>query len=188
VNWLDILLALIIAWSLVMGMVKGITKAGIGFAAMVTGLVLGLWFYGIAGGWLSPYIGSREWRNLAGFFLIFGSVLLLGTLLGWVLSKLFKWARLSWLDRLLGGGFGLIRGILVSTVIILAIMAFAPNAPPRPVVGSTLAPYVVEGARVIAAAAPYELKSGFQRSYKKVQEIWAEGLKRRARKLPSHEI
>ena len=37
--------------------------------------------------------------------------LIVGAIVGRILAKFFKWAGLSWLDRLLGGAFGVVRGL-----------------------------------------------------------------------------
>ena len=178
-NGLDILLAAILATSVVAGFVKGFARSAVGLFAVLLGLMGGMWFYGPAGAVLLDFVSSRQLANIIGFFLIFFGVLLLGALASTLLAWLLKWAHLSWLDRLAGGGFGLLRGALIGAVIVLAVMAFSYKPPPRSVVGSRLAPYVVGTADMLAAAAPYELKEGFRRSYELVEKFWAEEVKRR---------
>lgn len=185
-NWLDIVLLLIAGLSIVAGFVKGITKVGIGFAAIVLGILCGLWFYGTAGALLAPYIDSRETRNLIGFCLIFFGIVLLGSLVGWLLGKLLKLVHLSLLDRLLGGAFGFVRGVLLGTVLITVMMAFTPKPPPAAVVRSRVAPYVMGAARVLASAAPHDLKKTFQQSYDRTHQIW-EGLLKKGAKQPEGE-
>ena len=71
--------------------------------------------------------------------------------------------------------FGLVRGALIGVALITGIMAFSPgDQPPMEVVQSRLAPYVLAGARVVAAIAPHELKEGFRKSYARVQSEWAQ--------------
>ncbi len=57
---------------------------------MVLGFVLGLWFYGWAGGFLAPYLSSRQAANFAGFILVFIGVLLAGALVSFVVGKFLK--------------------------------------------------------------------------------------------------
>ncbi len=104
--------------------------------------------------------------------------MILGGLLGRLLAMLFKWVGLSWLDRLLGGVFGLVRGALVAAVVVMALLAFAPAPPPRSVVGSRIAPYAMDAARVMAALAPRELRDGVRQGYEKVKQIWSDTLKK----------
>ena len=62
---------------------------------------------------------TRNMRALAGFLGVFVAVLLAMSVLAIVASKLVKSAGLGLEDRLLGGVFGLARGLLVVTVIVL---------------------------------------------------------------------
>jgi membrane protein required for colicin V production len=89
------------------------------------------------------------------------------------------------MDRLLGAGFGLVRGLLICIAVVLALLAFTPGkSTPNAVVHSKVAPYVIDAARVFAAAAPHELKDGFRKSYEQVKTIWGNALKKGIRELP----
>jgi hypothetical protein len=59
------------------------------------------------------------------------------------------------------------------------LMAFALKTPPRSVTRSFLAPWVVHGARAIAAAAPRDAKQAFERSYERLKKAWVEHLPER---------
>ncbi len=177
-NWLDIVLAIILAASVAAGFAKGLARTVVGFAACLIGLLGGLWFYGTAGSFLIPYVSSRGIANGIGFFLVFLGTMIVGGLLGRLLAMLFKWVGLSWLDRLLGGVFGLVRGALVAAVVVMTLLAFTPTPPPGSVVGSRIAPYVMDAARVMAALAPRELRDGVRQGYEKVKQVWSDTLKK----------
>jgi membrane protein required for colicin V production len=187
VNWLDILLLVILGVSFVAGMMKGLARAVIGLAAVIVGLLFGFWFYRQAGSYV-PFVESQRLANILGFFAIFIAILLLGGLLAKLLEKVFKAAHLSWLNRLLGGAFGLLRGLAASAVLIVVIMAFSVKSPPPSVANSHVAPYVIHGARAVAAATPYEVREGFRKSYGKLREAWTGAMKRNARRLPADKL
>jgi membrane protein required for colicin V production len=111
--------------------------------------------------------------NLIGFFAIFVGILVLGAIVGRILAKFFKWVGLSWLDRLLGGAFGLVRGAFMSVALVTVLMAFAPSPPPRSVMESKLMPYMASVSDVLAALTPREIKDGFRDTREKVQKVWA---------------
>jgi membrane protein required for colicin V production len=134
VNWLDIVLILVFGLSIAGGVVKGFAKVGIGFLATILALLCGLWFYGAAGSFLLPYVSHKGIANFAGFLMVFLVVVLLGALTGKLLALLFKWTGLTWLDRLLGGAFGILRGLVFAIALVVALLAFSPNRPPRSVV------------------------------------------------------
>lgn len=171
-NWLDIVLGLILLLSVIDGLKKGLASTGIGLASTVLGLVAGLWFYRALGAFLEPHVNSRMVANILGFFALFAAVIVAGAILAALINKLIKRVHLSWLNRLLGGAFGVVRGVLVAAVIVLVLMAFSPKLPPQTVAKSQLAPYVMGTARVIASAAPYEIRQGFKYSVEKLLVIW----------------
>jgi membrane protein required for colicin V production len=111
---------------------------------------------------------------------------------GWLLSRFMRNVGLSWMDRLLGAGFGVLRGLLFATALVMILMAFTPGpvtgAPPRSVVSSRFAPYVLEAARVVVAMAPHEVKTGFRDSYDRVKEMWQNAIRKGVRDLPAQEL
>jgi membrane protein required for colicin V production len=174
VNWLDILLAVILILTLVDGLKNGLARTGVGFAAVVAGLLCGLWFYRPVARSVWSFISSRSLADLAGFLTIFVGMIVFGGLLGALIAKLLKTIHLSWLDRLLGGAFGVLRGVLVCAVFVLILTAFSEKALPGSVANSRLAPYVMSTARVMVYAAPREFQEGFLRSYEKLREFWSD--------------
>jgi membrane protein required for colicin V production len=178
-NWLDLILLVAVAVSVVSSFRKGLTREIIGLVAAIAALVLGIWLYAPAGAFLIPYVSSRWVANLAGFAIVFAAVMMLGGVVSFAAGKLLKLTGLSVFDHLLGAAFGVVRGMLLSTALVMAIMAFSPGTePPRSVVDSRLAPYVVDTARVFASMAPRELKDGFRRTYAQVKEAWAGAMKK----------
>ena len=173
-NWIDILLILVIGFSVVSGFLAGFARVGVGFIATLVGIVLGLWFYGVAAALFIDYVSSRAIANLIGFFVIFIGVMIVGAIAGRILARLFKWIGLSWLDRLLGGVFGLLRGVVVAVAMVTVLLAFAPVPAPRSVVDSKLMPYVIDASNVLAAITPHEVKEAFRETKEKVKDAWSE--------------
>lgn len=173
-NWLDVVLGLILVASVVTAFRKGFTREVIGLLSVVLGFVLGLWFYGWAGGYLAPHLSSRQAANFAGFILVFIGVLLAGALVSFVVGKFLKVTGLSFFDHLLGAGFGVLRAAVIAVVLISGLMAFSHgDTPPSAVLNSHLAPYLVGAANVAADVAPHEFKEGFRKAYGQVKQAWA---------------
>jgi membrane protein required for colicin V production len=102
------------------------------------------------------------------------AILVLGAIVGRILAKLFKWVGLSWLDRLLGGAFGLARGAFIMVALVTVLLAFAPSPPPRSVVDSKLIPYTASISNVLAFLTPREIKEGFRETEEKVRKTLSE--------------
>jgi membrane protein required for colicin V production len=184
VNLLDLLLVIIVAASVATGLMAGFARVGIGFIATVTGLLCGFWFYGIPAAWLQQHLKSAAASNLIGFFLVFFGFVMAGALFGKLLSKLFRWTGLSWLDRLLGGGFGLVRGSLIAIVFISVLLAFTPRPLPAWMLDSKVLPYAIDASNLCAALAPNALKDAFRESMRDVRKAWDEQMKKRRKEHP----
>ena len=187
-SWVDFLFIIIMIASIAAGFSKGFVRIGIGFIASIVGIVMASWFYGTAAGWLSPYVTSPGIANVLGFLLVFAVVLACGALISGMLVRMFKLVGLSWLDRVLGGAFGIVRGLLACVTLLMIMMAFAPGKTQSAVVDSYTAPYVMESANLLSAIAPFELKDGFRRSYEEVRKVWGEAIRPKTKKLPGDKV
>ena len=176
-NWVDWLLLGVLLISVVSGFVEGFVRIAIGFFALILGFLFASWFHGLAGGWLEPWVHSRAITSLVGFLLILFGMMALGALVAWVIQRVFKLVGLSWLDRLAGGGLGLLRGVVVIAIGALLLSAFAPKRMPAAVSQSELAPYVFGMSRVLSDMTPYEIKNGFEQTYQEFTTL-LEGIKR----------
>ncbi len=170
INWLDIVLAIVIAGSTAAGLAKGLVRTVFGIIATIAGLFVAIWFYGSAGDMYRDYVSSKSVSNFLGFATVFLLTVIAGALIGKLMEILFKWAGIGWLDRTLGACFGFLRGVVVSVGIVMILMAFSLNPPPKSVTQSAIAPYVMDASRILSKVAPHELTEGFQKSYETMRE------------------
>jgi membrane protein required for colicin V production len=103
-----------------------------------------------------------------GFLTLFVGTLIVGALASALAKRLIKTAGLQWFDRFLGGVFGLVRGLVVDSILLMALLAF--NIKPEAVQRSLLAPYVSAGARVIVLLMPANLRAEFQAGYERFRQ------------------
>jgi len=180
-NWFDLVLLLVLAASILRSFRKGLTREVVSLLSVVVAIVLGIELYGTAGAILLPYVSTPAAAHFAGFFLVFFGVLLLGGVVSHILGRFWRVTGLSFVDHILGAGFGAVRGLLVGVALITGFMAFSPGSnPPDAVVRSRIAPYVIGGAQAVAAVAPHELKEGFRRTYAGVKDAWDKALEQKA--------
>jgi membrane protein required for colicin V production len=185
-NWLDAILGVVLLVCVVNGFRRGFSRQVIGLISVFAALLLGTWMYGMAGSFLLPYVSEPVFAKAAGFVLVFCSVILLGSIIGFFVGKFLKVTGLSFFDHVLGAGFGALRWAVLAIAIVMGVMAFSHgNQPPNAIVESRLAPYVVDMARGVAAIAPHELKEGFQKTYEQVKEEWGKAVQKGIRSLPS---
>jgi len=167
-NWLDWILAAIVAVSVMAAIGKGFVAELISLASLITGLVVAAIGYPRAALWFEDVTKSHEVALGLGFLTLFLGTLLLGALISLLARKLIKTAGIQWFDRFLGAVFGLVRGLLVDCVVLMVLVAFAIK--PEAVQRSALAPYVTTGARGIALVMPSSLKAQFRTGFDSFRE------------------
>jgi len=174
-NWLDYIIAIVVIASFASAIFKGLTRELVTLAAVIAGILGALWWYPDVAKYLDPYTSSPSVSGFLAFALIFVIFLLAGFLISKTLATLVKATGLRGADRLLGGAFGLLRGILIAAALVLAIVAFTPGKRPiESVAESRFAPTVLQCARGIVALAPRKLKDGFQTGLERVRKVWRE--------------
>lgn len=172
-NWFDLLLAIVIVMSVVSGLRSGFARVVIGLIATVAGLLLGFWCYRIMGAKLAPFVSTVALADILGFLIIFFGILLVGSLLAALLSRIFRWIGLSWFDHFLGGAAGFVRGILVVAALAAILVAFVPSPAPTFLTQSRVMPYASEVAAALAQMAPRDLKDSFLQQWENLKRLWA---------------
>ncbi len=191
-NWLDFALVLMIVVSILSGWFAGFARTGVSFLASILGLVFGLQYYRVVGFALRSHIHQSSVANITGFLIVYFGIVLLGAVVSRLLAGFVRATDLYWLDSLLGGALGVVRGGLLAVVAIWALMAFVP-VPPRMILSSSrLAPCVMDTARKVADASPDEVRLTFRRSYRELSrelnKVLPEGVKDRFSNLPPNLI
>lgn len=158
-NWLDWILVVIVLTSVVTAAIKGFVRELISLGSVLIGLGLSAYGYTRAAVWFDDITKSHEIALGVGFLVIFVGTLLIGVLVGYVVRKLIATAGIQWFDRLLGGAFGLLRGVLVDAIVLMVLVAFAIK--PDVVHQSELAPYVTTAARGISLIMPESVRTHF---------------------------
>jgi membrane protein required for colicin V production len=127
VTAVDWIIASVFFVSVLVGLLRGVTRELVSLAGWVAALALA-YFYAADVGALLP-MEPPVLRTVAGALLILAAVLIFAGLLGALLRALMTAAKLSAVDRVLGGLFGFARAALVfGVVVLLASATPAPKA------------------------------------------------------------
>ena len=154
---LDWTMLAVIALSVALAAAQGFFFEVFSLSGTILGYLLAMWEYPRVAGWFLPYVKAQQYANIAGFLTIFFSIIILAGMI----ARIARWAAkeigLRWVDRLLGGAFGLVRGIVIVTVAVMAFAAFSPNSPV--LARSQLSGYFLLAARTGTWVAPSELRA-----------------------------
>jgi len=169
-SFLDFLFIVIFLISIAFAVLKGLAREIISLASLVGGFILAVLFYRIPAGMFKEFSKTDAVANLIGFIIIFFGCILLGAIGAFLVNRFLKAVSLKWVDRLLGGIFGLLRGWAIASILVAALIAF----PIRDdfMASSTLAPYLLAGAKLAVQCVPQEMKDQFNEQYSKVVDAW----------------
>ena len=118
-NWVDVAILGIVAFSAVISVIRGFVREAVSLAVWIGAFWLALRFNADVAAALSGLIDSASVRMATAFVLLFLSMLIVGALLNYLLSKVVKSAGLSLTDRILGVLFGVARGALVVALVLV---------------------------------------------------------------------
>ena len=152
----DWVFAVIIILSVLVAAAQGFFLEVFSLAGVVVGFLLAAWEYTTVAGWMT-FINPPWAANIVAFFVVFTAVSILAGAIGRIVSWAVREAGLRWADRVLGAAFGVVRGLLVVTVIVMATAAFAPNA--EWLRQSQTAPYFLVIGRGASWLAPAEVRN-----------------------------
>ncbi len=162
-NWLDWVLIGIVIASTAAAAAKGFMRELISLATLVAAVVIAALGYTRAAVWFEDLTKSHSVALGAGFLALFLGTMLVGAAVSVAAKKLIQTAGLQMFDRFMGGAFGLVRGVLIDCVILMAMLSFAIKA--EVVQQSVLAPFVSAGARVVVLVMPRSLKDQFAEGF-----------------------
>ena len=106
----------VVGLSCCLGLWRGLIREVLSLATWI-GAVVAVWLYHERLAALLPaFIEQPLLRYFTAFLVLFLGVLIIGNLLAKLLSDMLALAGLTLIDRILGGGFGLMRGALIVCV------------------------------------------------------------------------
>jgi len=170
-NWLDVVILIVISIFALLGLKRGLIKEIISIIAIVGGIVAGVLFYPYLGEVLikTSFIKSKSIASISGFLLIMFFIFVLIKLIGYVLTKIVGTLNLNWFNRICGGCFGAIKGVIISFLIIAGLGFFLSEKEP-PFSNSILVPYVKESFSILKELIPDDFDKNIQKAKKLIQE------------------
>jgi len=123
----DWIIVVVLAAAVLGGIARGFFRSAFSLAGLVLGLALAAWNYWRLAAVLKVMIHSVEVADAIAFIVIALLVMVVAAILGSLLAKIFEKVGLGCLDRLAGGLFGFVEGLVFVLVCILVTVAFFPQ-------------------------------------------------------------
>lgn len=120
-HWVDLSILAIILLSVITGLARGFVKELLALCIWALAIWLAYNHSQSLDPLLQKYLQDPMVRAIAGFVLVLISTLVLGGIINAILGFIMKRSGLSGTDRILGMGFGFIRGVFLVAVIMVVI-------------------------------------------------------------------
>lgn len=154
-NWLDLFILLVLGYLTLKGFWRGLVREVLDLAGVV--LLMGLGFHyavpvgDVMRGWLGEYLrlGDSLWI-LMGFLAIAAGVAILIAFVNQLWNMMSELGPLSFLNRLAGAAFGLIKGALIVTLLVWVLARLPFAATQEALASSRLAPTFLAAAPILS--------------------------------------
>ena len=120
-NWLDVLLVLPLLFGLIRGLMRGFLSEIIAIVVVVLGVVGARYLSPAFTSWLlAQFAWPQGVCELVAYMLIFLGIAIVLSILAQLLNRFIRAIHLGWVNRLLGGLFGLAKyGIIVLVAVFI---------------------------------------------------------------------
>ena len=159
INALDIFILIVVILSAIVGIVRGFVREVLSVAAWVGAVWLTMTFYPQAREYMMTLIESEFWAEIAaggGLFLI---ILVIFSIIAKIIGNSVQNNDLIGpLNRTLGLGFGVLRGMIILTILNVIVLRIAGGNIDEPewVADSALYPYVEQSTEFLTGMVPEE--------------------------------
>jgi membrane protein required for colicin V production len=161
----------IAGFTIIRGVFRGLIKELSSIVGVLGGFYAAYTYYPELAKPLSSFISNSAYNYIISFILIFCVAFFVISILGVVIKYLLNIAFLGWVDRICGAGFGFIKGILICSVLLIALTTFLPKNAAL-IKNSTLAPHVTNISQMMAKAVPADMKRTYEAKLKALQQTW----------------
>lgn len=121
-SWLDIVIVLPLLIGLVRGLMKGLVVELTAIVAIVIGLIgTKQWGAAFSVWLLQQFVWPEAVCTVVAYTLLFLGITISLNIVARLLTKLFKAAKIGWLNRLLGGLFGTTKWAAIVLLVVLCV-------------------------------------------------------------------
>lgn len=165
------LIIAILAFCVIRGVFRGLVNELSSIVGVLAGFYAAYTYYGHISKLLLRWMADPAYANIISFLIIFCLVFLIVGITGVVIKYALNIAFMGWFDRVCGACFGLIKGILIVSVLFLIFTAFLPKGAPM-VKNSIFAPHLALLSEKLAKVVNQEMKQDFGVKIEDLKKHW----------------
>jgi len=170
-NPFDIIIIVILGYCLVRGIFRGLVKEVSSIIGVLGGFYAAYTYYNKLAKLIASLMRETAYLNILSFLIIFCSVLIIVGILGVIIKYLLNIAFLGWVDRIGGVCLGLVKGILIASILFITLTAFLHKGSAF-LKNSMLAPHVSWVSEKMAKVVSKEMKQDFMAKLGELKKAW----------------
>jgi membrane protein required for colicin V production len=188
-NLLDLAILIIVVLIAVRGFFRGIIQEAATLFGIIASFFLACYYYNELARFLLRY--TQNYLVVLYFFsflLLFGLSLFLFRAFGLLIKQMVRFSLFGWVDRVLGGLFGLIKGGVVVFFLITLLTLLLPKQSAI-INQSRLFPRVIALTDQLTMLIPGKITGDFNRKKQELRDYWEEKQQsiKKLQKYPSHD-
>jgi membrane protein required for colicin V production len=173
-NLLDLAILVIVLLIAVRGFYRGIIQEAATLVGIIASFFLAFYYYNDLARLLLRYFQNYlVTLYFFSFLLLLGLSFFLFRALGLLIKKVVQLALFGWADRVLGGFFGLIKGVVVVYFLVTLLTLLLPKQHLL-INQSRLFPWVISLTDQITLLIPGKITEDFNRKKKELRDYWEE--------------
>ena len=171
-NLLDILMINIIIFCILIGFRRGVLKEVISIAGIFVGVFGVSKYYPILANLLTHLIPHKAYMNIVSFFLLLTAFVTIISITGNLINFLcLKIDFGTYTNRVFGSFFGLTKGVLVVSILLVVLTAFLHKGTPL-INKSSVSPYVAVMSDKLALFVNKEMKNKYFSNMRDHENSW----------------
>ena len=170
-NPFDVFTIIVVSYSIIRGLFRGLVKEVSSIIGVLGGFYAAYSYYPLVARLIDGLVKDNSYLNILSFLVIFCAILIIISIIGIVVKYLLNVAYLGWIDRLCGVFFGLIKGILIVTVLFIILTTFLPKGAPL-IKQSVLAPHVIWISEKMVNVVSKEVRRDFFGKLDEFKKAW----------------
>ncbi|MDQ7032281.1 MAG: CvpA family protein [Desulfonauticus sp.] len=174
-NLLDIVFIVITAFFFLRGIYRGLVQEISSLVALFLGFILANKYWQTVVPYVKRFFPSSSWTGIIAYLSVIIGVMIGVYILAALLKHFLNLVSLGWLDRIAGGLLGLLKAVILCSIILMVMTSFLSTNNPT-LRQSKLAPYVHKISTQLSIMLPKNIKDNFTQKRTYWEKKWREKL------------